>query len=650
MKIRKIRFLNVTRTIIIFIIVTIFAILLCAGALIYRNQQRESGDKIIIDVFGRQRMLSQSISKDVSRYYILKIGASRGYEYQPAETYINKEAEIIESLEQAKAGFALTLNSMHEGYLVSGSEIIDIRDSVSAAKPYIDEIDIIWQNYLQAIDTLLSETGLNEKTAGALIYINENNQRLLELCEKVSDTVLKDSLRHSRNAEYLIITLISVLIAIMIASFIYLFRYIVIPYRRLYQGIADIGLLNAGDRAVPARSNVQPMVSEIHEMFQKINDMFALIENMNNNISFEEMLSFIRRTFSAFIPYNYIGIALFDKEKEHLRAAYGVSDGTVKGLPENLVGKVVHINETSLGNIMKSGRARIISDLEDYTSKKPLTDYNKIILSAGIRASITLPLKLADEPVGMIFFSSTRKNEYTEEHVKFLKVLVNSLAVSFHQNIFISDLLYSSILALAKLAEARDEDTGEHLERMKEYSRAIAEFLYEEGVYRDELTNDYVERIRRFSPLHDIGKVGIRDGILLKPEKLTPDEFEEMKKHTIYGAEVLRAADINLHSHGQELFKLGIEIAEGHQEKWDGTGYPYGRKGFEIPLSARIVAVADVFDALTSKRPYKDAIPFDKAFDMILNGSGSHFDPNIVAVFAKRKDKIFELYSKFRNV
>jgi len=313
------------------------------------------------------------------------------------------------------------------------------------------------------------------------------------------------------------------------------------------------------------------------------------------------------------------------------------------------VGKEVDINATSLGNLVISGRARIINDLEEYTSKKPLADYNAIILKAGVRASITLPLKLADEPVGMIFFSSTRKNEYTEEHTRFLKMLVNSLAVSFHQNIFISDLLYSSILALAKLAEARDEDTGEHLERMKEYSRAIAEFLYEDGIYREELTNDYIEKIGRFSPLHDIGKVGIRDGILLKPGKLTPEEFEEMKKHTVYGAEVLRAAERNLRSRGKEMFRLGIEIAEGHQEKWDGTGYPYGRKGTEIPLSARIVAVADVFDALTSKRPYKEAFPFEKAFDMILEDAGSHFDPNITSAFAKRKDKIFEIYSKFQK-
>lgn len=566
MRTKSIRFLNVTKAIIIFIIITIIAILACVGILFYRHQQRESSDKIIIDVFGRQRMLSQSISKDASRLYAIRLAESAGYEYRPGELPVKRKEEIEDALEQARDEFSATLSAMHEGYLVAGQDRIDIRHSVLAAKSYIDEIDTIWKNCLRSIDILLSGDGLSEEMTDALIYINENNRRLLELCEKVSETVVNDSLRYSRNAEYFIMFLIFALIVVMVVLFVYLFRYIVTPYRRLYRGIAEIGLTSTEGGKGPSGGNVQPLVSEIHEMFLKINDMFELIENMNNNISFEDMLGFIRRTFSAFIPYNYIGIALFDEKKEYLRAAYGMSDGTVKGLPGNLVGKVVHINETSLGRIMESGRARIINDLEEYTSKKPLADYNEIILKAGVRSSITLPLKLADEPVGMIFFSSTRKNEYTEEHTRFLKVLVNSLAVSFRQNIFISDLLYSSILALAKLAEARDEDTGEHLDRMKEYSRAIAEFLYEEGVYIDEMTNDYIEKIGRFSPLHDIGKVGIRDGILLKPGKLTPEEFEEMKKHTLYGAEVLKAADRNLKTRGNGLFRLGIEIAENHHE------------------------------------------------------------------------------------
>lgn len=168
-------------------------------------------------------------------------------------------------------------------------------------------------------------------------------------------------------------------------------------------------------------------------------------------------------------------------------------------------------------------------------------------------------------------------------------------------------------------------------------------------VYRDEINFEYISQIERFSPLHDIGKVGVADGILLKPGKLTTEEFEEMKKHTTYGAAVLRTAEETISKHRKCLFKIGIEIAEGHQEKWDGSGYPYGKKGEEIPLSARIVAVADVLDALTSVRPYKKAFPFERSFQMIIEERGTHFDPKIIDTFIKHKDEIFRIYKKFHK-
>ena len=280
---------------------------------------------------------------------------------------------------------------------------------------------------------------------------------------------------------------------------------------------------------------------------------------------------------------------------------------------------------------------------------RPIKPYNVIIMEAGIKASITLPLKVSGEPVGMIFFSSSQKNVYNEEHLKFLKTLANSIAISLHQNIFINDILYSSILALAKLAEARDESTGEHLDRMKVYSRAIAELLHKNKNYLEEISIEYIDNIERFSPLHDIGKVGILDEILLKPGKLTTEEFEEMKRHTTFGTEVLRSAEENMQKKGKSLFGMGIEIVEGHHEKWDGSGYPYGKKGTEIPLSARIVALADVFDALTSKRPYKDEFTLDRSISIIAEGRGKHFDPMIVDVFMANRNYIEELYHKFKR-
>ena len=150
--------------------------------------------------------------------------------------------------------------------------------------------------------------------------------------------------------------------------------------------------------------------------------------------------------------------------------------------------------------------------------------------------------------------------------MKFLETLANSIAISFQQNTYIDNIIYSSVLALAKLAEARDTDTGHHLERMKSYSRIIAEILHEDDRYADEITLEYISNIERYSPLHDIGKVGIPDGILLKPGKLTEDEFEEMKQHTIYGTEVLRNAEDNLNTKGRSVFSMAIDITLGHHE------------------------------------------------------------------------------------
>jgi response regulator RpfG family c-di-GMP phosphodiesterase len=257
-------------------------------------------------------------------------------------------------------------------------------------------------------------------------------------------------------------------------------------------------------------------------------------------------------------------------------------------------------------------------------------------------------LKFNNKPIGIIFFSSDKKNVYKDEHINFLKTIANSIAIAFQNNILINELLYSSILALAKLAESRDEDTGDHLQRMKLYSRTIAQFLYEDSNYKDQITTEFIESIEKFSPLHDIGKVGIADAILLKPAKLTPEEFEIMKQHAVYGGQVLRAADENIMKNGVSLFTLGIEIAEGHHEKWNGSGYPYGKKGEDIPLGARIVAVADVFDALTSRRPYKEPFSIETAYDIITGDSGKHFDPEIVRVFEKNKKRIVNLYHSFQ--
>jgi response regulator RpfG family c-di-GMP phosphodiesterase len=212
-----------------------------------------------------------------------------------------------------------------------------------------------------------------------------------------------------------------------------------------------------------------------------------------------------------------------------------------------------------------------------------------------------------------------------------------SLAV--HQELSRRDLdlaQHATILALARLAERRDEDTGRHLERVAGYCRIVAESMRALDLGTELITDSFIEDLVSASPLHDIGKVGIPDSILLKPGRLTPEEWEIMKTHAEIGGATLDGVIAGLQAPG--FLTMGRDIAWCHHEKWDGTGYPRGLKGAEIPLSARIVTLADVYDALTTVRPYKKAWSHADAIDWILSRSGTQFDPHVVMAFVARLD------------
>jgi len=191
-----------------------------------------------------------------------------------------------------------------------------------------------------------------------------------------------------------------------------------------------------------------------------------------------------------------------------------------------------------------------------------------------------------------------------------------------------------TIFALAYQAELRDRQTGRHLERTAAYVRILAEELALLPSFRAYLTPAYVEDLVKAAPLHDIGKVGIADAILLKPGKLTPQEMEEIRKHCDYGASVLRRAEEKLKF--QSFLSIAIQLTLYHHEKWDGSGYPHGLKGDAIPLSGRIMALADNYDALRSERPYKAPMPHAECRSIIVSLTGIHFDPALVAAFTAR--------------
>lgn len=212
----------------------------------------------------------------------------------------------------------------------------------------------------------------------------------------------------------------------------------------------------------------------------------------------------------------------------------------------------------------------------------------------------------------------------------------------------LQDFQEAALIALCSLAETRDNETGNHIRRTQHFVRLLAEKLQELSLRQDVVTPDFIELLFKTAPLHDIGKVGIPDSILLKPARLTEAEFEIMKTHTVLGRDTLKAAQERL-QRPSEFLTLAQEIAWTHHEKWNGSGYPQGLSGEDIPLSGRLMAVADVYDALTSKRVYKEALLHSEAVQVIREGRGSHFDPLLTDTFLVVADRFAELSACFAD-
>jgi putative two-component system response regulator len=214
-----------------------------------------------------------------------------------------------------------------------------------------------------------------------------------------------------------------------------------------------------------------------------------------------------------------------------------------------------------------------------------------------------------------------------------------------HEVMVIQD---ATIMAMASLAETRDNETGHHIKRTQQYVRILAEKLKGHERFRHFLTNENIAMLFKSAPLHDIGKVGIPDRILLKPGKLTADEFEIMKTHTTMGREAILSAEKRLEN-PTSFLRYAREIAYSHQEKWNGTGYPEGITGDDIPISARLMAVADVYDALISRRIYKPAFTHEKAVEIITRGSAAHFDPDMVDAFLEVADQFYTVSQRYAD-
>lgn len=295
----------------------------------------------------------------------------------------------------------------------------------------------------------------------------------------------------------------------------------------------------------------------------------------------------------------------------------------------------------SLKQLLEKGLPRVINDM--VTFEDGTREHTRRIGRQGYGASYTLPVFNEGIFTGFIFFNSYQKDVFTEHALRQIDIYGHLIALMVINELESVKTLSAAVLTTGRITHVRDHETGSHLDRMSRYSRVIANALAD--AYR--LDDDYIERVFMYSPLHDIGKIGIPDRILLKPGKLDETEMSIMKTHPGKGREIIDDIIENFGLENINYIDLLRNIAEFHHEAVDGSGYPHGKIREEIPLEARIVAVADVFDALTSKRPYKEAWTNEKAIEMLRNLAGEKLDLDCVNALLENMDEIKSIQHQF---
>ena len=312
---------------------------------------------------------------------------------------------------------------------------------------------------------------------------------------------------------------------------------------------------------------------------------------------------------------------------------------------------------------------QIVSNTQIYLTKQIslFLGFFIMVLAFGLWLAdynIIYPLNAMSHGANAFAYTSTQERNESVERIKGLAIhtgneienLYNAYSQTTEESMqYMTDIRKKSkqidklqgglLMVLADIIESRDKCTGDHIRKTAEYTKIILERLKEKGEFKDKLTDEYIANVFRAAPLHDIGKINVPDAVLNKPDRLTDEEFKIMQGHTTAGYEIILRAIENMEETG--YLQQAKHMAHSHHEKWDGSGYPNHLAGEKIPLSARIMAVADVFDALVSRRSYKEPFSFEKAMSIIEEGAGKHFDPQIVAAFVESKDKVKAVMEKY---
>jgi HD-GYP domain-containing protein (c-di-GMP phosphodiesterase class II) len=365
-----------------------------------------------------------------------------------------------------------------------------------------------------------------------------------------------------------------------------------------------------------------------------------ILDSLNKNLTLKAKLVCTHEAIKQFFPFlARIAITIYDPATTLLKSYIDSSDH-----PTHWQHCQAHLEEIpSLKEVLDKGRPRVINNMVTFENDE--YGHFKRLGREGYAASYTMPFFDNGVFSGFIFFNSHKADVFANDVLHELDIVGHMISLLVINEMEAVRALTAVVKTTEHITHVRDTETGSHLDRMSRYSRLIAVCL----THKYNLDDDYIEHILSFSTLHDIGKVGIPDSILLKPGKLTREEIETMRTHARRGREIIDDLISNFGLDHFDYVSVLRNIAEYHHEAINGTGYPEGKKGTQIPLEARIVAVADVFDALTSARPYKKAWSNDEAFAMLRKMAGEKLDRDCVDAIIYNRKEVEEIQEHFKE-